>query len=169
MQYKLKAYRSPEGVTVLQLVAVDVADARQQAESMGYRVISMRRQFHWALELGGLKLRQRFSVALFSQELLALLEAGLSLVESIDLLARKSRQAETTKILEMLGSHLRQGLSLDELVTHRYIRKIPIDPITDSNRTWMIVAPADTEKGGVFDVHSGATGRARDGTFYRDW
>ncbi len=59
--------------------------------------------------------------------------------------------------------------TLDELVTHRYIRKIPIDPITDSNRTWMIVGPADTEKGGVFDVHSAATGRARDGTFYRDW
>ncbi len=111
MQYELKAYRSPEGVTVLQLVAADVEDARQQAESMGYRVISMRRRFHWALELGGLKVRQRFSVALFSQELLALLEAGLSLVESIDLLARKSRQAETTKILEMLGSHLRQGFS----------------------------------------------------------
>jgi general secretion pathway protein G len=59
--------------------------------------------------------------------------------------------------------------ALDALVTHKYMRKIPIDPITDSNRTWIVVAPSDSEKGGVFDIHSGATGRARDGTSYRDW
>lgn len=59
--------------------------------------------------------------------------------------------------------------ALEDLVTHKYLRKIPIDPVTDSNRTWIIVPPEDAQKGGVFDVHSGAPGRARDGTSYRDW
>jgi general secretion pathway protein G len=59
--------------------------------------------------------------------------------------------------------------TLDELVTHKYLRKIPMDPMTDSNRTWIVSPPDDPQKGSVFDVHSGATGRARDGTLYRDW
>lgn len=59
--------------------------------------------------------------------------------------------------------------ALEELVTRRYMRKIPIDPITDSDRTWIVVPPQDLQKGGVFDIHSGASGHARDGTLYRDW
>ncbi len=60
-------------------------------------------------------------------------------------------------------------VALDELVNARYMRKIPIDPVTDSNRTVVVVSPEDPQKGGVFDVHSGASGKARDGTLYRDW
>lgn len=59
--------------------------------------------------------------------------------------------------------------SLEELVTKGYIRKIPTDPMTDSAQTWTFIPPADPEKGAIFDVHSGAPGRARDGTYYRDW
>lgn len=108
MQYELKIYRASEGVALLRIAAADLVDARRQAESQGYQVISARRQLVWSFSLGS---RQRFSVPLFSQELLALLEAGLSLVETVDILARKSRQAETRKILETLGSQLREGLS----------------------------------------------------------
>ncbi|MGZ5780981.1 MAG: type II secretion system protein [Burkholderiaceae bacterium] len=60
-------------------------------------------------------------------------------------------------------------IKLDDLVQYKYFRKIPLDPITDSNRTWVIVPPEDPKKGGIFDVHSGAAGRAHDGTFYREW
>ncbi|WP_034303819.1 type II secretion system protein [Herbaspirillum sp. RV1423] len=59
--------------------------------------------------------------------------------------------------------------TLDDLVSHKYLRKIPLDPMTDSNRTWMIVAPENSDLGGVFDVRSGSSSRARDGTLYRDW
>jgi len=58
---------------------------------------------------------------------------------------------------------------LEDLVTRRYLRKIPVDPYTESNRTWMIVPPADPDKGTVFDVHSGAPGTASDGSTLRDW
>ncbi len=59
--------------------------------------------------------------------------------------------------------------ALDELVTRKYLRKIPLDPITDSNRSWVVVPPENPDLGAVFDIHSGATARARDGTLYRDW
>ncbi|MDO8414334.1 MAG: prepilin-type N-terminal cleavage/methylation domain-containing protein [Gallionellaceae bacterium] len=59
--------------------------------------------------------------------------------------------------------------SLDELVSRRYLRKLPVDPITESADSWVIVPPTDPEKGGVFDVKSGASGIARDGTAYSEW
>jgi general secretion pathway protein G len=60
-------------------------------------------------------------------------------------------------------------MTLDDLVTRHYLRKIPADPFTESNRTWAITPPTDPEKGAVFDVHSGATGKASDGTALREW
>lgn len=59
--------------------------------------------------------------------------------------------------------------SLEELAAKKYLRKIAPDPITDSAATWIVVAPDDPHKGGVYDVRSGAPGKARDGTAYRDW
>lgn len=59
--------------------------------------------------------------------------------------------------------------ALDDLVTKRYIRKVPIDPITDSATTWILLPPADAQTGAVFDVKSGAPGNSRDGSAYRDW
>ena len=59
--------------------------------------------------------------------------------------------------------------ALEDLVSKKYLRKLPVDPMTDSAETWAIVPPEDTEKGGVFDIHSGAPGNARDGTPYLSW
>jgi general secretion pathway protein G len=60
-------------------------------------------------------------------------------------------------------------VSLDDLVASKYLRSIPADPVTGSNQTWIVVPPEDVEKGGVYDVKSGAPGAARDGTLYREW
>lgn len=59
--------------------------------------------------------------------------------------------------------------TLEDLASKKYLRKIPIDPVTQSAATWIIIPPASTEKGAVFDVKSGAPGKARDGTSYADW
>jgi len=60
--------------------------------------------------------------------------------------------------------------SLDDLVSARYIRNVPVDPITEKSDTWVIVPPTDREiKGDVYDVKSGATGQATDGTQYSNW
>ena len=54
--------------------------------------------------------------------------------------------------------------SIGDLVDKRYIRSLPVDPITDSTDTWDIVAPPEgAGKGSVYDVKSGATGKDHDG------
>ena len=59
--------------------------------------------------------------------------------------------------------------TLDDLVSKKYLRQLPVDPITDSATTWMVVPPGDADKGGVYDLHSGAPGNGRDGTPYSGW
>jgi general secretion pathway protein G len=59
--------------------------------------------------------------------------------------------------------------TLEVLITKRYLRTMPVDPITESNVTWTVVAPEDPEKGGVYDLHSGADGTGLDGKPYREW
>lgn len=58
--------------------------------------------------------------------------------------------------------------SLESLTQKRYLRKIPIDPITDSSDTWQISPPPDGAPG-IYEIHSGAEGVSRDGTYFADW
>ena len=63
--------------------------------------------------------------------------------------------------------------SLQELVTQRYLRAVPIDPLTERADTWQLVPPVPkagaAAVSGVFDVHSGAPGKAPDGSDYARW
>ncbi|MEJ2175989.1 MAG: prepilin-type N-terminal cleavage/methylation domain-containing protein [bacterium] len=59
--------------------------------------------------------------------------------------------------------------SLDALAGEKYLRALPLDPITDSSATWVLVPPEDPQQSGVYDVKSGAEGQASDGTLYGDW
>jgi len=64
--------------------------------------------------------------------------------------------------------------SLQTLVDEGYIRKIPVDPMTESDSTWaeeqsdMIDEEAGSS-GGIIDVHSGSTETAMDGSRYNEW
>ena len=59
--------------------------------------------------------------------------------------------------------------SLEDMVTHRYLRSLPTDPITERNDMWVIVPPPEGVAGTVADIKSGATGRARDGSLFGQW
>ncbi len=59
--------------------------------------------------------------------------------------------------------------SLQTLVDEKYLRATPVDPITGKTDSWVMVADDDPDAGGIYDVHSGAVGVARDGMAYRDW
>jgi general secretion pathway protein G len=59
--------------------------------------------------------------------------------------------------------------SIEALVTEKYLRGIPTDPVTDSTTTWVILPPEDPKKGAVYDVKSGAPGKASDGTLFSEW
>ena len=64
--------------------------------------------------------------------------------------------------------------SLDTLVSEQYIRRIPVDPFTNSADSWQTV-PAEPDPAnpsaepGIYDVKSGAQGTALDGTTFADW
>jgi len=59
--------------------------------------------------------------------------------------------------------------ALDELVSSKYLRSLPLDPITESHETWIVVPPDQPDMGGVYDVKSGAEGVGSDGREYRNW
>ena len=64
--------------------------------------------------------------------------------------------------------------SLDTLIEDGYLRKIPVDPFTQSADSWETVQAEATDEdtegaGGIIDVKSGADGTALDGTRYQDW
>jgi general secretion pathway protein G len=59
--------------------------------------------------------------------------------------------------------------SLEQLVEKKYLRSMPVDPITDSDAAWVIIPPEDGTKGGVYNIKSGAPGNGRNGKPYADW
>lgn len=58
--------------------------------------------------------------------------------------------------------------SLQALVSERYLKFIPEDPITNSNETWQAELPPDNANQ-VYDVHSGSSETASNGTIYNAW
>ncbi len=58
--------------------------------------------------------------------------------------------------------------SLEELVARKYLRAVPLDPITERRDTWVVLAPGDESKGNVFDVKSSAPGTTSDGVAFGD-
>lgn len=59
--------------------------------------------------------------------------------------------------------------TLEDLVNKKYLRAIPPDPITESTATWVIIPPEDLDKGGIYNIKSGAPGSAKNGTPYAAW
>ena len=64
--------------------------------------------------------------------------------------------------------------SLDELVGSGYLRQIPNDPITNSNRTWRVVmedavTSVNQTEPGIYDVRSGSDKPSLEGTRYSEW
>jgi general secretion pathway protein G len=58
---------------------------------------------------------------------------------------------------------------LEDLVKKKYLRKLPVDPMTGSDSTWITVPPENPEKGAVYDIKSGAPGNDAAGNPYRSW
>ncbi len=109
MKFELKVARGTE-VQSLTLEASNGLQAQLQAESQGYSVLGLK-------QLGtagiGTHLRKpRFNLMLFSQELLSLLDSGLSLVEAIEALAEKEGHAESRTLLKQILTLLYEGLPL---------------------------------------------------------
>ncbi len=46
--------------------------------------------------------------------------------------------------------------TLETLAADRYLRSVPLDPMTESSATWIVIAHPDPQKTGVYDVKSGS-------------
>ncbi len=111
MLYDVRALKSENGATELVSLAVEAvseADARVQLVARSLRPLSVAP----ARGAGGIGGRQQFSVLLFSQELCALVEAGLSVVESLDTLAEQAGAPGHRAILGGLKRSIAEGNSL---------------------------------------------------------
>jgi general secretion pathway protein F len=109
MQFEIKALRSGEGVSVLSVAAMNENDAVNLAKSQGYTVLGVKGSF--ALPRFR-KSGNWFPLVLFSQELLALLDAGLGLVEALEALAEKERHSEAKKVFDAIVARLYEGQTL---------------------------------------------------------
>lgn len=58
---------------------------------------------------------------------------------------------------------------LEDLVEKRYMRKLPVDPLTEHAHSWIEVRDEQAQGGNIIDVRSGADGKDAEGVFYRDW
>ena len=107
MRFRLTVLDAGRSVAIHELDAVDEADARRQAIARGLRVIALEAASRLA-PIG----RAKLGLTQFSNELIALLEAGLSLVEAIDALTEKERDDAIRNVLEGIRRRLYEGQSL---------------------------------------------------------
>ncbi len=110
MQFEVKVLRGNEGLTSLMLEALNANEAAAQAQAQGYSVIATKAKQQWSPF--NFSQINKFPLVLFSQELVALLQAGLSLIEVLETLAEKEEQAEVKKTLRQIIAHLYEGHNL---------------------------------------------------------
>ncbi len=62
----------------------------------------------------------------------------------------------------------------DQTVTEGYLRQVPLDPMTGSNKSWKIImedalTSVNQTEPGIFDVRSGSEKTSLEGTAYSEW
>jgi general secretion pathway protein F len=106
MQFAVRTLAPDLSISSILIDALDEADARRQAEARGLFVSAVEPS-------GGVRLARargpKLSLVLFSQELLALLSAGLGIVEGLEALLEKEASPAVRGVLERLLAGLREG------------------------------------------------------------
>ena len=59
--------------------------------------------------------------------------------------------------------------TLDALVQKRYLKSLPLDPVTDKRDSWVTIQASGQGQSGIADVQSGAAGKDADGVPYKDY
>lgn len=110
MRFELKAVDAGNQVIAVDLEAQDEAAARELARQRGYAVLALERRGAFPL----LTRTHRFPTTLFSIELLALLEAGMNVVEALLALAEREPRGENRQVLAQVLDALYRGESLSQ-------------------------------------------------------
>jgi general secretion pathway protein F len=108
MEYRVKALDGGRSVVSRVLDAVDVGDARRKLELQDLRIISLAP----IRRLGLLRRQPQLQLAVFTQQLVSLLDAGLSLVEALEALAERAGTLGTHSVLDRVLTRLYEGQTL---------------------------------------------------------
>jgi general secretion pathway protein F len=105
MRYRVKTLRPGSGVSTLTVEALDESEITARLQREGAQVISI------TAERGGMLAarRARFPLLLFTQELIALLDAGLTLTEALETLVEKESRPESRQLIDRLLNTMREG------------------------------------------------------------
>lgn len=106
MRYRITFIDAARNVVVQEYDALDEADARRQATGRGARVLSAEP----VSQIARFK-KSRLNLTQFSNELIALLDAGLSLIEALDALTEKERDEAVRAVFDGIRRRLYEGVS----------------------------------------------------------
>ena len=109
MQFDVRALSPDLVIATLVIDARDEADARRQVEARGLFVSAIHPLRATPFGAAGRKPGRALPLVLFSQELLALLTAGLGIVEALEALLEKEANPATRGVLGRLLEGLREG------------------------------------------------------------
>lgn len=96
-------------------------------------------------------------------------------VRSLDLARERALQASLSTIRDAIDQYAadrgRYPDTLPVLVREHYLRRLPVDPFTDRSDSWVALGPPPGAPlpGALYDIRSGAAGRASDGKLYAEW
>ena len=113
MRFRAKILTARMQVEFVELDASNLEEARHFVTASGQRVLEMRPQGTM------FQRRQRgtFNLPVFNQQLHALLDAGQSIVDAIEVLGRKDRTGRNRAIFDTLLRALRQGKQLSDAMS----------------------------------------------------
>lgn len=108
--------QAPDGaVQWVELHGVSESEAVRKLVARGFRVMAMDAGVAASAPVRPPG-RERFGLHLFSQELLALLDAGLNLTEALETLQAKERQAAARSVLTQVLQALREGRNFSDVL-----------------------------------------------------
>jgi general secretion pathway protein F len=133
VKFAVKAVDAAKGVVELELEAADEVTVRELARHRGYAVLTLSRsRLSTPWELG-----RPFPATLFSIELLALLDAGLNVVEALQTLAEKEPRGAHRRVLDGLLQALQRGESFSRAIERmpQHFSELYVATIRSSERT----------------------------------
>ena len=110
MQFRARALDAEHNLRSVDVDAVDLDDARRKLVEQRYQPLSFAPVGRLGAGFGAR--RDAFPVVLFAQELLALVDAGLSVIEAIEALVEKEPSPRNRAVLTRIHGDLRAGLRL---------------------------------------------------------
>lgn len=117
MRIRLRVQSPKPGAQIVDLEAASETDAIRLATSYGMRVLSV--EPLTKANSSSLRNRSPFPILLFSQELLALLEAGLNLNQALDTLFAKEMRPAVKELLGDILQALREGRNFSDTLAQR--------------------------------------------------